>query len=264
MVALLALYPVLVALLIGLALSRGPDKPPVAIANMVSPDALPLELDGRQVDLAAEFADLLSDVEPIEVSCAGLSEAQCERAATKKVESGEALAAIVVPPDLSDRLQGLGSLAAGGAPTVKVLYSSSDPVKAAYVEDRIKAQIRDVNIALTRQFAQTALSYLDKVVRGGTVDVPLGPDIEILGLERAEEIAREALGSATGRQRAELERVIRFTDQWSCHKATGEHCGLLDECSPIRHRNDERCDLGLRSRHWDGQLYQWSEYTLRI
>ena len=38
LVALLVLYPVVVATLIGMSFSRGPDKPKVAVVNELSPD----------------------------------------------------------------------------------------------------------------------------------------------------------------------------------------------------------------------------------
>ena len=37
LVALLVLYPILISVLIGLALSGGPDKPRVAFVNLVPP-----------------------------------------------------------------------------------------------------------------------------------------------------------------------------------------------------------------------------------
>ncbi|HEX2388323.1 MAG TPA: hypothetical protein VHI96_04365, partial [Solirubrobacterales bacterium] len=49
--ALLIAYPIVIAVLIGFALSRGPDKPRVAFLNEVPPDA-PLSVGGEEFDLA--------------------------------------------------------------------------------------------------------------------------------------------------------------------------------------------------------------------
>jgi ABC-2 type transport system permease protein len=46
LVALLVLYPVVVATLIGFALSRGPDKPRVAFANLVPSSGQEIDLGG--------------------------------------------------------------------------------------------------------------------------------------------------------------------------------------------------------------------------
>ncbi len=50
-VALLVLYPVAIALLSGLALSRGPAKPRVAVVNETTPGAR-VEVGGRSVDVS--------------------------------------------------------------------------------------------------------------------------------------------------------------------------------------------------------------------
>lgn len=212
LVALLVLYPVVVSVLIGLALSAGPDKPRVAYVSLVDEDAAPLEIGGRDVDLSRYEGLLFDAIDPVDVDCDGLSDQQCRDAAVATVESGEAVAALIVPPDFTDRLGGLQSLATGGPPTVEVVYDADDPVRAQYVEDTIAAQLREANLALTTRFTETGLRYLDLIVSGGTVDVPLLEDIEILGLERAEEIVRRARPQVDAAARAELDEVIRFSE----------------------------------------------------
>ena len=49
--ALLVLYPIVIAVLIGFALSGGPDKPRVAFLNEVPADT-PLQIGGEDFDLA--------------------------------------------------------------------------------------------------------------------------------------------------------------------------------------------------------------------
>ena len=51
LVALLVLYPVMIATLIGFALSRGPDKPEVAFVNLVPASANEISLGGERIDL---------------------------------------------------------------------------------------------------------------------------------------------------------------------------------------------------------------------
>jgi len=58
LVALLVVYPIAVALLIGLALSRGPDRPRVAIYNEVPPAARTINLGGESVD-TSRYAEQL-------------------------------------------------------------------------------------------------------------------------------------------------------------------------------------------------------------
>ena len=98
LVALLVLYPLVVALLVGAALSSGPSKPKVAFANLVPPDEAKIDLGGQQLDATGYASELFDAVDPIRVDS--------REEAIAKVESGEALGALVIPPDVIERLQG--------------------------------------------------------------------------------------------------------------------------------------------------------------
>ena len=52
LVALLVLYPMVIAVLIGFAISRGPEKPRVAFLNEVPSSASMLELNGQKIDIS--------------------------------------------------------------------------------------------------------------------------------------------------------------------------------------------------------------------
>lgn len=210
LVALLILYPVVLSVLIGFALSAGPDKPKVAFVSLVPPERGALQLGGEQLDLSRYEDRLFESIDPVPVDCAGKAPLQCEDAAIDEVESGAAIAALVIPEDFTDRLNGVQALAISGPPTVEVFYNADDPAKAAYVEDTIKSELRDANLALTTQFTEVGLSYIDLVVSGGTVDVPVLEDVELLGLKRAEQMVRRARAEVPPARRAELDRVIRF------------------------------------------------------
>ena len=84
LVALLVLYPIVIAVLIGFAISRGPDKPTVAIYNGLPDSAGLVELGGERIDLAKEGRRIFEAVEPLRVD----SRAE----AIQKVRDGEALA----------------------------------------------------------------------------------------------------------------------------------------------------------------------------
>lgn len=212
LVALLVLYPIVVSVLIGFALSAGPDKPRVAFVSLVPSDRGELELGGQELDLSRYEGRLFDAIDPVPVDCDEDRPGACRRAAIEQVRSGAAVAALILPVDLTDRLQAIQTLAAEGAPSVEVLYNADDPVKARYVEDTIKAELRDANLALTTQYTERGLAYLDLIVNGGTVEVPVIDDIELLGLVRAEEIVKRAMDDVGPAQRAQLDRVVRFSE----------------------------------------------------
>jgi len=212
LLALLVIYPIVIAVLIGFALSRGPDKPRVAFVNLVPAEQNQLELGGEDVDLS-DYADtLFQSIDPVRIDCEDRDPQECEDEAIDKVRSGDVLAALVIPEDITQKLQALQSLQAVEPPTVRVYYNAEDPVKARYVEDTIKSQAQDANAALTKKLTQVALSYLDLIVTGGNISLPLVGDVEVLGLERSNAIVRaaEAQLPPNSEARSQLERVRRF------------------------------------------------------
>jgi hypothetical protein len=198
LVALLVLYPIVIAVLIGFALSRGPDKPEVAFYNGLAGQSAVVELGGDRIDLASEGRRLFDAIEPVRVD----SRAE----AVQKVRDGEVLGALVIPEDLATNIQ--SSLEPG---TVEVFFNAEDPAKRQYVENTIKAQVQSANAALTKRVAEEALQLLDLISTGGEYTF-LGQSFDVLGLQRAEtilEAARAELprGSA---ERDEIDRVITF------------------------------------------------------
>src|SRR5437764_9854718 len=96
LVALLVIYPVVVALLIGLALSRGPEKPRVAFLNEVPAGQSTIDLGGERLDFSRYSNQFFNAIAPVRV--------QTRDQAVAKVRSGAALAALVIPSDIVDRL----------------------------------------------------------------------------------------------------------------------------------------------------------------
>jgi ABC-2 type transport system permease protein len=198
LVALLVLYPIVIAVLIGFALSRGPDKPEVALYNGLEGQTTVVELGGERIDLAEQGQRLFDAIDPVRVDS--------REEAIEKVRDGDVLGALVIPDDLATNIQ--SSLEPG---TVEVFYNAEDPAKRQYVENTIKAQVQTANAALTKRVAKEALQLLDLISTGGDYSF-LGQDFDVLGLQRAETIlerAREELPSGSA-ERDELDRVIAF------------------------------------------------------
>lgn len=197
-VGLLVVYPVAIALLIGFALSRGPDKPKVAFVNQVPPTANTFNLGSETIDASEYSQRLFSVVDPIRV--------KTREEAIKKVQDGEALGALIIPPDITEKL-------AGGVerPQVEVIYNVEDPVKARFVQSTIKARLADANAALSEVFSKTAQDYIGLLLEGGTFSL-FGTDFDVLGLQRSKQILEEAQRDlppgSPARQR--VGEVIRF------------------------------------------------------
>jgi ABC-type multidrug transport system permease subunit len=198
LVGLLVVYPVVIAVLIGFALSRGPDKPEVAFYNGLAGNSAVVELGGERIDLTEEGSRLFDEIDPVRVD----SRAE----AIQKVRDGDVLGALIIPDDLASNLQ--STLKPG---TVQVYYNAEDPAKRQFVENTIEAQVQQANAALTKRIAVEALDLLDLISDGGSYSF-LGQDFDVLGLARAERILTATRGAlpAGSADRAQLDRVIAF------------------------------------------------------
>jgi ABC-2 type transport system permease protein len=204
LVALLVLYPIVVALLVGVALSSGPSKPKVAFANLVPADEAKINLGGQQLDATSYASELFDAVDPIRVGT--------REEAIEKVRSGEALGALVIPPDVIERLQGTLALGGGEPPTVEVYYSAENPLKRRYVEATIDATLADANGALSEEVFKEAARYLNLIVAGGSLSLPVVGEVEILGLRNAQRIIDATIAGLPedSSSRVALQQVTRF------------------------------------------------------
>ena len=204
LVALLVIYPIVIAVLIGVALSAGPSKPRVAFANLVPQGESTIRLGDQSLDAADYAQQLFKDVEPIRVST--------REEAIQKVRDGDALAALIIPADTGDKLRSLLGLGGGQRPTVEVAYNAEDPIKRRYVESTIRSQLAEANAALSDAVLTEAARYLDYVVKGGKVNIPFLGSADILGLRRARTLVDATIaGLPQGDpRRTALEQVSRF------------------------------------------------------
>ena len=195
--AVLVVYPVSVALLIGFALSRGSDKPTVAVLDQVPPGEQ-LEIGSERLGPLLGRSQLADRVKRVDVH----SRAEAER----KVRDGDALAALIIPPDTVRKAESQLEQS-----QVELLVNEEDPVKGQLVDDAIASVVAEQNRRVSRALIKQNLQYLRLLLKGGTVNV-LGNEFTVLGLRRIGQITRAAkralpAGSSVRRQ---LDEVIRF------------------------------------------------------
>ena len=198
LVTLLVVYPILIALLIGFALSRGPQKPRVAFLNQVPASASTINLGGRSIDVSKYTDQLFQAIKPIPVH----SRAE----ALDKVKSGDALAALVIPPDVTQKL------ASGLEPArVEVIYNNEDPLKARLVDQAISSRLAQANSALADTFKDIAGQDIKLLLNGGTFDL-LGRTLNILGLKKTKTILDATIATLpkNSANRLALQQVTQF------------------------------------------------------
>lgn len=192
-VVLLALYPALVAILIGLAVGRPPDKPRVAIVNEVPAEERGVSIGGKRFDLDKLTKSLYDNVDGYDVAD--------RETALQEVKSGDAVAAVIIPSTIVEDLE--SQLGQG---TIEAIFDSSDPTRKAYVENTIKGLLVDTNKELTKRFTDVALDYLDIIVNGGEIGFG-GETTKILGLEKGEDILPRVLPYIPVDQRADIVKL---------------------------------------------------------
>ena len=170
LVSLLIAYPILIALLIGFALSSGPDKPRVAFLDEIPAGQGSIDLGGQKLDVTSYTSKLFGAVQEVPV--------QTREEALADVRSGKVLAALIIPPDFAQRLSGAGFLV---SPTVEVVYNG-DALKQSFVRSTVAAQLAQANAALAQQLNQVAGGYIQTIADGGRIHA-LGLAFDLLGIK---------------------------------------------------------------------------------
>jgi ABC-type transport system involved in cytochrome c biogenesis permease component len=204
LVALLVLYPIVIAALVGFAVTSGPSKPRVAVLNEIPESQQVIELGGQKVDVTKQAAPLFESIERVDVDDRDEAE--------RRVKEGDVLAAVIVPSTITDTLAAAAQ-GSGGSARVEVLYNAEDPAKRRYVENTIKARVQEANAALAERFAVAGAGYIDVLATGGPLEIAT-VRINVLGLGPAEQILRDVRDALPRRapERRELDRVIEFAN----------------------------------------------------
>jgi ABC-type transport system involved in cytochrome c biogenesis permease component len=201
--ALLVIYPIVLAVLIGFAVSRGPDKPRVAFLNEIRGEE-GLELGEGGFEQQEAFDQLCERIECVRVGS--------REEALDKVAEGDVLAALIIPEDFLEQLQ--EQLAGAGLEpaAVEVFVNEDDPVKARLVDDRISSLVTEANLRISEQVTRISANYLSLLLEGGRFNL-LGQTFSILGLRNTQRIL-EALRPelpAGSPSAGALDQVIQFS-----------------------------------------------------
>jgi ABC-type multidrug transport system permease subunit len=195
LVALLIVYPVAIALLIGFAISRTPSHPRVAILDETPPGET-IKLGSQRVEVSRYAQELFSQVQSVPVT----SRAQ----AIAKVTSGDVLAAVVIPPDIAARLSSVIEHA-----SLEVLYNG-DALEQSLVRSTLDSALAQANLGFSEQIQKAAAKAIDALLRGGNVGV-LGAPQNLIGLDEIPARLRAIIArQPRGHERGELERIDAF------------------------------------------------------
>jgi ABC-type transport system involved in cytochrome c biogenesis permease component len=197
MVAVLVVYPVAIALLIGLAISRSPGKPKVAIVDETPPGQT-VQVGSQRVQVSQYAEQLFSQVQAVRVP----SRAQ----AVADVKAGDVLAAVVIPPDIAARLTSGVTQA-----RLELLYNG-DALEQSLVQSQLNSALAQANLGFSEQIQQAAAQAIALLLKGGNLGL-LGAPSNLIGLRQIPPALHSIIvRQAPGPDRAELERIASFAD----------------------------------------------------
>jgi len=195
LVALLVVYPVAIALLIGFAISRSPSRPRVAIVDETPPGET-VRVGSQRVSVGQYARGLFSQVQPVTVA----TRAQ----AIERVKSAEVLAAVVIPADIAARVASATAQA-----EVEVIYNG-DALEQSIVQSQIGSALAQANVGFSKQIQQAAAKVIELLLKGGDLGA-LGADQKLIALDQIPPLLQRVLAhQPPGPDRAALERVADF------------------------------------------------------
>ena len=191
----LVLYPILIALLVGLVARFAGDRPRVAFVDL---DGIPqtIAVAGEEFDVQA----LVDEVET-EVDLVPLTEEEAE----ERLRSGDVVAAIIVPRGFVSRLRSL-------VRQPELVLRVTRGGLAGRVERQTEALVYNLNRRLQDVYIEANLEYVRLIREGGSGSF-LGNEFTIVGLDGAERILAELEGRTDDpgvrRDVAELQAFVR-------------------------------------------------------
>ncbi len=197
LVGVLVVYPIAIALLIGLAISRSPSKPRVAIVDETPPGQT-IHVGSEHVAVGRYADELFSQVTPVSVS----SRAQ----AIADIKSGDVVAAVVIPRDIAARIA--SGVSQG---SVEVLYNGN-ALEQSIVQSQLNSALAQANLSFSKQIQRAAAQAIGALLSGGNAGV-LGAPANMIALGQIPpELHAIIARQPPGRERTQLERIERFAE----------------------------------------------------
>ena len=146
----LVIYPLLIALCVGLLVRYAGERPEV---SLVGEEGLPsiVHVGDRSFDFRKTLADAT------EVKLVSRTPAE----AARELESGRALATLVIPPDFADRLTTMRE-----SPKVVLLTTSSG--LSNRVVEKVRSLVYSLNLELQKAYITANLAAVDLLLEGGS------------------------------------------------------------------------------------------------
>jgi hypothetical protein len=190
----LVVYPLLIALLVGLVVRYAGERPRVALVGAAGLPSV-LVVGERSFDVQAMLQQAKG------VRFVDMSAAQAER----ELDTGRVLATLVIPEHFAATLRGLRE-------SPRIVLETGEGGLSSRVVEKVRALVYDVNLELQQAYIQANLAAVDLLLRGGSGTIGK-TRFTLLGIDRAE-LALQALErSAEPKVAARARKLLRFVRQ---------------------------------------------------
>jgi ABC-2 type transport system permease protein len=197
LLGVLVVYPIAIALLIGLAISRSPGKPKVAIVDE-TPHGQTIQVGSERVQVSQYADQLFSQVQSVHVAS--------REQAIADIKSGEVLAAVVIPRDIAARIS--SGVSQG---SIEVLYNGN-ALEQSLVQSQLNSALAQANLGFSEQIQRAAAQAIGVLLTGGNLGV-LGAPANLIGLGEIPPKLRAIIArQPPGVQRMQLERINKFAE----------------------------------------------------
>jgi ABC-type transport system involved in cytochrome c biogenesis permease component len=194
LIGLLVVYPIAIALLIGLAISRSPSKASVAIVDETPPGQT-VQVGSERVPVSRYAQELFDQVRSVPVAS--------RDQAVSDVKSGKVLAAVLIPPNIAARL-GTGLRQA----QLEVLYNGN-ALEQSLVQSQINAALAQANLGFSEQIQRAASQAIGALLSGRNLGLLGAPDLIGLG-QIPGKLAGVIARTPPGPDRAALQQIASF------------------------------------------------------
>lgn len=194
-VAALVLYPLFVALIVGLVVRYTGERPRLAL---VDEDGLPavMEVGGVEFDVQKLFDEAAKDVQLVKMS---------REEAERELDAGKVLGILVIPDGFTRDVQSL-------VETPTVLLRTTPGGFATRTIEKTQALIYSLNRQLQEAYIEKDLGYVRLLLEGGTGTI-LGNDFSLIGLAEAQRRLEQLAKNPDPKVASEAEELRRFLSQ---------------------------------------------------
>jgi ABC-2 type transport system permease protein len=195
LLATLILYPLLVAIIVGLVVRYAGERPRLAF---VDEDGLPavLEVGGERFDVPKLLDEAAKDVELVP-----LSRAEAER----QLDAGKVLGILTVPRGFTRDIKSMVV-----SPTL-VLRTTPGGLATRTIE-KAQAFVYSLNQELQQAYIGSNIGYIRLLLEGGSGTI-LGNDFTLIGLAEAQRRLEELSASSDPETAAEAKELLNFLKQ---------------------------------------------------